>query len=772
MSRLPASLEVPLLGDSPIDVHPGLVLAHSGYTVLLSRHDGSLEAEGREGLYDFDTRLLSRYVLKVDDRRPLCVADGTPLADRWIGHLRVPLDGGDATGPRLPEDSLEVIIWRRLGPGMAERLELINHSMASYEGKLSIELEADFADVHELNKRRQQGKLQASWDAASRSLAFDYLATHDEARFERSLRVVVASADSQPQRRGTTLSFALDLEPRGSWSAELRYESQVDGEWRVPPSLLDDDGSWIETERDRQRADWHRRRTHLDTGHHVLAPAFERAADDLFALRAWELDVSADAWVPHAGVPIYTGLFGRDSLTSGWQSLLISDQLTRGALELVARTQAKGDDAWRDEEPGKMIHEMRRGPLAELGITPLRAYYGTYTTPAMFVLGLSELWHWTADAALLRRHRDAAMRGLEWAHRYGDSDGDGFLEYATRSPAGLKNQGWKDSDEAIRYPDGSLVENPISTLEEQAFHCIALERMAEILLVLDEGDEAQRLIDEARTFRRRWHEAFWMEEEGFYAMALDGAKEQVRSIGSNPGHALGTGIVPAEQARQVADRLLAPDLFSGWGVRTLSGEHPSYNPYGYHLGPVWPVENATFALGFKRYGLDDHVERLVEGMCAAAAAFQGCRLPEALGGHRRTAGSLPTIYPGSNSPQAWSASAMIQLVQTMLGLYPFAATRLLALVRPRLPAWLDSLTLRNVRVADATVALRFERGADGVTRWDVVERDGLLVVLEVPPPDDVSGGADAWQAQLAMWFLEHAPGRLARAARLALGQLD
>lgn len=251
-------------------------------------------------------------------------------------------------------------------------------------------------------------------------------------------------------------------------------------------------------------------------------------------------------------------------------------------------------------------------------------------------------------------------------------------------------------------------------------------------------------------------------------MALDGDHRPVATIGSNPGHALGVGIVPPERAAAVADRLLARDLYSGWGVRTLSADHPSYNPLGYHLGAVWPVENATIALGFKRYGLDDHLDQLVEGMFAAVAHGRDLRLPEALTGHDRDELPHPLPYPRSQSPQAWSASATIQLVQTMLGIYPFAPARVLGLVRPRLPAWLPSVTVEGLRVGEATVTLRFDRDADGTAHHSIVAQDGPLWVLEVPPPDAVSGD-DSVLPKLAAWAVEHAPGRMATALRIAMG---
>jgi glycogen debranching enzyme len=462
---------------------------------------------------------------------------------------------------------------------------------------------------------------------------------------------------------------------------------------------------------------------------------------------------------------MFTGLFGRDIITAGWQSAMLGVAALRGALDAVAATAAARDDAWRDAEPGKLIHELRRGPLAETNVSPRSAYYGSQTTPAMFLLGLSELWHWTGDLAVLHRHRETAAAAMDWADRYGDPDRDGLLEYERRSPEGLRNQGWKDSDEAIRNEDGSPVKGPIATVEEQAFRILALERWAEIRMALGEVRGAEAELAHARALRNRWHERYWLPDAGFYALALDGGERRVRSIASNAGHALGAGVVPPQHARAVADRLLADDLFSGWGVRSLSSAHPSYNPFAYHLGAVWPVEQATFALGCKRYGLDEHVDRLADGLLSAAAQSPGSRLPEALSGHPRRPGVEPVPYPAANSPQAWSASALVQMVQVTLGLYPFAPLGLLAVVRPRLPAWIPELTVRRLRVGRAVVDLRFVRRDDGSAAWRVTRRRGPLLVLPVGPPAGEAGGIGE---ALQLTLVRHAPGRLGRALRIAL----
>ncbi len=766
-SGSPSPFELPAAAGT-IDPHYPWCIAYEGYTVLTSARDGSIDRDPT-GLFDYDTRVLSRHRLLLDGAPPEYVSSGWLESNRWEAELRVPRPGGQARGPALPQDALEISLLRRVGCGMEERVRVRNHSMTPVAAELTLELDADFADANDLRAVREQGgRVLRHWAQHEQVLRFDYAAERGPHRLERALRIRILRSDSAPSGSNDSIRFHVALPRRGEWTALLSYESLVDGRWRAPLP----EGSDGRTERDRERGRWRGRRAFVETGEQLIGPAFERAAEDLFALRAWEYDPAPDAWFPVAGVPTYTGIFGRDSLTAGWQAALLGPEMMRGSLAVIARTQAKEDSAWRDEEPGKMVHEIRRGPLSELEIIPQRAYYGTQTSPAMFVLALSEAWHWTGDDGLLRQYRDAALTTFAWASRYGDRDGDGFLEYQKRSRRGLKNQAWKDSDEAIRYPDGALVEDPIATIEEQAYHFVALERIAEMLLALGDEDRAAEFLEQAKRLKTRFHEAFWSDADGFYALALDPDKRPVRSIASNPGHALAVGIVPPESARRVAERLLAPDLFSGWGVRTLSTEHPSYNPWGYHLGTVWPVENATFVLGMKRYGLDEQAERLARAMLEATAYFQDGRLPEVLCGHARDASPLPCAYPGSDSPQAWSASATIQLVQILLGLYPFAPARLLALVRPRLPEGVDALTVRRLRVGGAVVSIRFERREDGTADHSVIEKQGDLHVLAVPPPQDLERGEESWGDRLKAWLLEHAPGRTAAALRVALGDLD
>jgi glycogen debranching enzyme len=722
---------------------------------------------GKHGLYYRDARVLSAYRLTIGGKPPEVVSAVQPESDSWSAMLRVAREGGKPEGPALPQDALEVHLHRDVGPGLVETLRVRNHSAIPCRTEVRIDVDADFADVAEVGRRRQQqGAVSRDIDGERQWLQLRYQVNEGRRGDERGLRVDVLESSSPAAIEPTGIAFDVDLPAGGAWAATIRL-SPLDGPTWRERGVDRRDG------RARQRSAWRGRRVAIACAERLRAP-FERAADDLFDLRNWELEAQilgrsdGARWILNAGIPMFTGVFGRDVITAGWQSAMLGPRALAGALDAVAASQADRDDAWRDAEPGKLIHEQRSGPLAALGLTPRDAYYGSQTTPAMFVLALSELWHWTGDDEYLRRHLGVARRAMGWAYRFGDLDGDGFLEYHKRSPLGLRNQGWKDSDEAIRNPDGSIVEGPTATVEEQAFYVLALERMAEILVALGHDDEAGIHLRLTSDLRHRFHDAFWMPDEGFYAIALDGRKEQVRSFASNAGHALGAGVVPRDLAETVADRLLASDLFSGWGVRSLSALHPSYNPFAYHLGCMWPVEQATFALGFKRYGLDRHLDRLAEGMFDAAFASPDSRLPEAITGHGRDVATVPVPYPAANVPQAWSSSALIQLVQIMLGLYPFAPLRVLAVVRPRLPAWAPELTLTGLRVGRASVDIRFRRRPDGSASWHVLRRQGSLLVIGAGPPDNV--GNPGPLDRLEMAALDRAPGRLARAARIAIGE--
>jgi len=446
----------------------------------------------------------------------------------------------------------------------------------------------------------------------------------------------------------------------------------------------------------------------LVTTHATLPAIWRQAADDIEALRMVDTAVGRSVFVPAAGIPWFVTIFGRDSLIVSLESISGYPEFALGALQALARVQATDHDAEQDKEPGKIPHEIRSGELATLGLLPFAPYYGTADATPLYIIVLSYAYQWSGDAALLRRYRRNAEAALNWILKYGDRDGDGFQEYLRRSTHGIQNQGWKDSWDAIRHADGSIPEAPIALCELQGYAFDALLRMAEIYEVLGDPGPAKELRARARRLYEQFNEAFWWEAEGTYYLGLDGHKRPMETVASNAGHCLASGIVPPDRATRVVDRLMADDMWSGWGVRTLSSAHPGYNPYSYHCGSIWPHDNATIAGGFRRAGRHAEAQRVAEGIFAAAERFAAYRLPELFAGLPRDAGAFPVPYLEANVPQAWAAAAVFRLVAILCGIHTVGRTKTMY-VNPDLPDWLPSLTLRNLRAGAGALELHLER---------------------------------------------------------------
>jgi glycogen debranching enzyme len=356
------------------------------------------------------------------------------------------------------------------------------------------------------------------------------------------------------------------------------------------------------------------------------------------------------------------------------------------------------------------------------------------TTPGLFPYVLGLLWECTGDRELVAPLIEPALKALRWHDTGGDLNGDGFSEYLSRSQKGVQNQGWKDSGDAIVYEDGSQVKPPIAPCEEQGYLYASKIRMAELLSWFDREDEARALFRQASELRKRFNEAFWMRDQGFFALGLDGQRRQIRAISSNPGHLLGSGIVDDSLARQTADRLMQHDLFSGWGVRTLSTKNPAYDPFSYQRGSVWPVENGMFVVGFERWGFYDHMERLARSLFESAGLFEHYRLPEVFSGHARDAAHpFPALYLKANWPQAWSAASVFYMVSGLTGVHPYAPLNAL-FVDPHLPEWLPELTVTNLHVGESAATIRFRRNPDGKSDFDVREVRGDLKIIRQSQP--------------------------------------
>lgn len=729
-----------------------------GCSVLATARDGFVADEADHGLFVNETRLVSRYRYLIDGEPPVPVALSNVGQHTWLGYYiaappGVPLpppDLGSGQMEAVSEQTLELRLSRYVGEGLHEDVDLTNYSQHPTAFMLALEIDADFADIDETrNERRQQGRLERSWretSAGACELSFDYEAEHaysrqgnvGTARIHRGLTLRVERADSSPVCEDGRLSFRVELAPLASWHACLNLIPFIDGKTLMPAyGCRSFEGT--HNEFDRRRRIFLAESTRVeapgdDTLSHVVTGALHQAQRDLASLRLYHADLDERAWTMAAGLPIYLAFFGRDMLTAAWQAALLSSDMMKGTLPTLARLQGREVNDWRDEQPGRMIHEAHDGPLKALNFDPRSRYYGSITTSGFYPVVVSELWHWTGDKELIRPLLAPAMKALRWLDEYGDIDGDGFYEYRTRSEQGVKHQAWKDSPDAVVYDDGSPVEPPIASCEEQGFAYLAKLHMSEVLWWFDEKEEARRLFREAGELKRRFNDAFWMEDEGFFALGLDAEKRQIKSITSNPGHCLATAIVDDALVPRTALRLIGDDLFNGWGVRTLSSEHPAFNPYSYHRGSVWPVEQGTFSLAFMRYGYHRVVELIAQAQFEAAALFDFYRLPEVFSGHARDANHpFPAVYPKANSPQAWSASAVFTHLQALLGLYPYAPLRLL-LVDPHLPAWLPEITLRDLRVGDATVSIRFYRKRDGAGDYEVLDKRGSLHVVRQPSP--------------------------------------
>jgi glycogen debranching enzyme len=424
-------------------------------------------------------------------------------------------------------------------------------------------------------------------------------------------------------------------------------------------------------------------------------------------------------------------LFGRDSLIVSMMSISGYPEFASGAIKRLSELQATSDDPQRDMEPGKIPHEIRHGELAALGILPHQPYYGTHDATSLFIVVLSYLYQWTGDAAILERYLPNAEAALRWIDEHGDRDGDGLQEYATRSTRGYYNQGWKDAGDAIIDAKGAIAPLPIATCELQGYVYDAKTRMAEIYQVLGKPDRAGEVHAQATEIYERFNDRFWWEGEGTYALALDGKKRQVRSVASNAGHCLASGIVPPDRARRVTQRLLAEDMWSGWGIRTLSAAHPYYNPFSYHTGSVWPHDNAIVAGGFRHYGFDEEAAQVAKGIFDAAEQFPNHRLPELFSGVGRDEGGFPVQYLGASAPQAWAAASIFRLVAILCGIHarvsPEGERELF--VNPALPPWLPSLTITRLRAGRGAVDLRVH---DGEVE-ELSNSTGYTVIADVPP---------------------------------------
>ena len=710
---------------------PGITISQ-GRTFVVTDERGEIQPQSEHGVFAIDTRFVSTYRLFINEHPWELVNSGQLSFYAARIHMTNPLlqtELGD-----IPARSLGLVVDRSVEEGIHEDFTITNYAGKRVRFLFEVELHADFADIFEVKAQRciQRGRMQTTWNEQTRTLRTAYT----DKDFQRAVGYQVECGEEAVGFANGRLFFVVVLDPMAEWSScgEIILEHgqhiqkhvtghrargsvpTLDAAATPPP------GQEPVSDYDERQARWQARCTAIETPNEHVYRMHRQAVEDMGALRIYDMDVSDEAWVPAAGVPWFVTLFGRDSLIVSLQNMTAAPGFARGALKRLAEYQATERDDWRDAQPGKILHEIRFGELAHFHSIPFTPYYGTADATILYPIVLSETYRWTGDVDLLREYRAEAEACLQWIDRYGDLDGDGFQEYKTFSTLGYENLGWKDSADAVVYGDGRQTKQPKALCGLQGYVYDAKTRMAEIYAVLGEPRRAQELGRQAEALKRRFNEAFWMEDAGCFAFGLDAEKGLIDAVSSNAGHCLWSGIAAPDKAVRTAQRLLQPDMWSGWGLRTLSAENPAYNPYSYHLGSVWPHDNGIVAAGFKRYGLAREASFVIRGVFDAARRFQAYRLPEVFAGLERRGRTtdFPVLYPGgANVPQAWASGSIFHMLQTILGLRADAPHDTLY-VCPTLPAWLPDITVRHLRLGLHLLNLRFWREGER-SRWEVLD---------------------------------------------------
>jgi glycogen debranching enzyme len=705
-----------------ITVGPPVLTINQNTTFMVTDLRGEIDSESEQGIFAGDTRFVSFYQLYLNQARWELLTSATTsyhTARLCLTNPAMTTEEGD-----IRAGQVGLTVTRSISDGVHEDLDVTNYSLGPVKFNLEVAVRSDFADIFEVRSHTftRRGRTGSTWDPRRAELTTRY----DHLDFHRRLVYQLADFGSPPHYANGRVYFEVELGPQRSWHTCANF-ILVEGE-RIRRPTRNDDRRHANADGDRLQRRWLDRATALTSANEDVYRAYRQSVEDLGALRLYDHDAGEDVWLPAAGVPWFVALFGRDSLIASYQSTMVYAPFAVGSLSRLAQFQATEIDDWRDAEPGKIPHELRTGELAHFNKVPHTPYYGTADATILYLIVLHEAWKWLGDVRLLERYRGTAERCLAWIDRYGDLDGDGFQEYRRRSERGYENMGWKDAGDAVVYPDGSQVKQPKALCELQGYVYDAKCRMAEIYEALQVPDRALELRREAAELRRRFNDRFWLPELGCYAFGLDPDKRPIATVASNAGHCLWSGIADPDKAAQVVERFRRPDMWSGWGIRTLSADHPAYNPFSYQLGSVWPHDNGIIAKGFKRYGFADDASRVARDIFEATSYFQGYRLPELYAGLPREPGSFPVQYVGANIPQAWAAASIFQLVQTILGLRADAPHGRLY-VDPTLPRWLSDVTLRGLKVGSSAVDIRFWREGDR-SRWDVLALTGDIQVAE------------------------------------------
>ncbi|MCA1832035.1 MAG: glycogen debranching N-terminal domain-containing protein [Actinomycetota bacterium] len=670
------------------------------------------------GLYFRDTRFLSMYALAIAGRPPVLLSSSAERAYMSYVDLTNPdlWDDGEIS---VTQQTLNIRRIRVISGRFLERIRFKNYNEHAITVPIELSFAADFADIFEVRglRRKRHGQFFKP-KVEGQKIVFGY---RGEDEIFRQTRIDLGSTpDSVTIADGVvTVEFRLDLVAHQTKLFSIVVEPVV-GEDEPRPVTFD--GAVHELRRSYE--EWERDCTTIYTDNELFNTLLHRGQRDL---RALVTETTRGKFIS-AGIPWYVAAFGRDALLTSHQILMLNAGPARDSLRVLAAFQGRQVDRWRDEEPGKILHEIRQGELSNAFYVPHSPYYGSVDSTPLFLMLLGTYFRWTNDRAFVQEMMPNVEAALTWIDEFGDADGDGFVEYQRHSPRGLDNQGWKDSHNSIVHADGTLAAAPIALAEVQAYVYCAKQRIADVFEAFGNGARAAKLRDEAVKLKSKFNDQFWIEEDNFYAMALDGNKEPVRTVSSNPAHGLYCEILEPDHAALVAERLLQPDMFSGWGVRTMSKTAVAYNPMSYHNGSVWPHDNAFIAAGLKRYGFHRQTNRIATAIFDAAIYTDYMRLPELFCGFTRRTPNSPVAYPVACSPQAWAAGSPFLLLQAMLGLSARAHENVITVNNPVLPPWLNTVELRNLRVGDSTLSLAFRREGE-MTSFSMLSKDGPVRVI-------------------------------------------
>ena len=690
------------------------------------------------GLFCNDTRFLSRLELQIDGRSPILLSS---TADK--GFVLSVLCTNPNIEDRIKAESIGIKRELVLNGGLFEELEIANYSTSAVSFELSLSFDADFKDLFEIrgygrDRRGQLLRLLPKDTEAPKALEditeADSLFSHSQTPVELILAYQgldnslmesrIHFVHRQPDHlKGYTALWQLKLESHETLKLGYRLEmlnnSRAISAVSSPITLAQAKAAELMEEQT-----WRQQVTQIRSDKSTFNQIIERAEQDIYLLR----QSFGKGKALSAGVPWFSTLFGRDSIIAASQTLMLDPQIARETLNILAQYQGKTHDEWRDEQPGKILHEIRFGEMARCQEIPHTPYYGTVDATPLWIMLYAEYFAWTADHETLDNLWPNALAAMDWIDR--SCQETGYLSYFRKSRRGLDNQGWKDSGDCIVNRRGQLAHGPISLCEVQAYVYSAKVRLAQVARMKKRIDLADRWEDEARDLKGRFNRDFWMEDQDYCALALDGDGKPVDSITSNPGHCLNLGIFTSEKAYSVAERLRAPDMFNGWGIRTLSSLSPAYNPMGYHIGSVWPHDNALTAIGLRSLGLIDQALELSQGLLDMTKRQPYQRPPELFCGYERADGNDPVQYPVACTPQAWATGSIFQLMQMMVNLVPDAPGNYLRIIDPALPESINYLSLQNLRVGPTLLDLEFERSGSSTACRVSKKRGNLRVVIE------------------------------------------